>query len=552
MPHQHFGPHIWGPLVTWNADVACHWGPLADVALQALYLLYGVAKQSRNQQPNPYNTFLEPPSYAEAIFRSFDGEDSNGGSGVNGHDFFATSTSHSGAKYVRITVSDPQKEQDVSNGKLPLVRTTDVASRILDGAVKLPWQLFGRESLQGSALDVNEVALPAKGGRDLLRIFKELKQSVTNDWGAVKPSVVEEDKEFFKRKGKLQDFENQIGNASQQQEIEETMGQLGLAFVKLTKFEADEAMFNSQRVRSANMKNVATEGFLAHKRSENDKLHDYLGLMLAINNAFSDRANALLTVQTLLSELASLNVRIEKLEAASSKIFYGDRSRIRKIDELKETVRVTEEAKTCAVREYEWIKCLPITIDVGTNKQKLLDDEFIIGLKQKRATGQGQSDSYHELIGIPHHTECLAPDEVAMLVTSLKALSGAVSYIDSDHHKMLLSSISGMSLWNYGPDVMDVLVELLQYPRGLAKKEKVLCHVHAALKEIADLVPLAPLRFEKVIKERMPHRSSKQPWIKRAPLLTWHCGPHMLTWQDETQLTWQDETQLTWRADVAC
>lgn len=157
----------------------------------------------------------------------------------------------------------------------------------------------------------------------------------------------------------------------------------------------------------------------------------------------------------------------------------------------------------------------------------------------------GQSDSYHELIGVLHHTERLAPDEVAMLVTSLKALSGAVSYIDSDHHKMLLSSISGMSLWNYGPDVMDVLVELvvalaavsgkylhlcldmlvrnfvppssflrlLQQPRGLAKKEQVLCRVHAALKEIADLVPLAPLRLEKVIKERMPHRSSKQPWI---------------------------------------
>ncbi|KAL8128093.1 hypothetical protein AgCh_014884 [Apium graveolens] len=478
------------------------WGPLADVALQALYLLYGVAKQSRNQQPNPYNTFLEPPSYAEAIFRSFDGEDSNGGSGVNGHDLFATSTSHSGVKYVRITVSDPQKEQDVPNGKLPLVRTTDVASRMLDGAVKLPWQLFGRESLQGSALDVNEVALPAKGERDLLRIFKELKQSVTNDWGAVKPPVVEEDKEFFKRKGKLQDFENQIGIASQQQEIGERMGQLGLAFVKLMKFEADEAMFNSQRVRSADMKNVATEGFLAHKRSENDIS---LSATVAVNtsrlyrelNAQTVKHLHLVPLEVLDIYRCSililqdklhdyLGVMIEKLEAASSKIFCGDRSRIRKINELKETVRVTEEAKTCAVREYERIKCFPITIDVGKNNQKLLDDEFIIGLKQKRATGQGQSDNYHELIGIPHHTECLAPDEVAMLVA---AVSGKYLHLCLD-----------MLVRNFVPPLS--FLRLLQYPR-----------VHAALKEIADLVPLAPLRFEKVIKERMPHRSSKQPWI---------------------------------------
>lgn len=162
-----------------------------------------------------------------------------------------------------------------------------------------------------------------------------------------------------------------------------------------------------------------------------------------------------------------------------------------------------------------------------------------------KSVRSGECDSYHELIGVLHHTERLAPDEVAMLVTSLKALSGAVSYIDPDHHQLLLSSISGMSLWNYGPDVMDVLVELivslaavngkylylcldmlvrnfvppisflglLKQPRGLAKKEQVLYRVHSALKDIADLVPLAPLRLEQIIKEKMPYKNSNQPWI---------------------------------------
>ncbi|KAJ8768681.1 hypothetical protein K2173_023585 [Erythroxylum novogranatense] len=254
-------------------------------------------------------------------------------------------------------------------GKLPLPTSTDVASRMLDGAVKLPKQLFG----ESTVVAPQEVVQPAKGGRDLLRLFKELKQSVANDWGGSKPPVVEEDKEFLEKKERMHDLEQQLSNASQQaesivkaqQDMGETMGELGLAFIKLTKFENEEAVFNSQRARAADMKNVATAAVKASRfyRELNaqtvkhlDILHDYLGLLLSVHGAFSDRSSALLTVQTLLSELSALESRAEKLEAASSKIFGGDKSRIRKIEELKETMRATEDAKNVAIREYERIK----------------------------------------------------------------------------------------------------------------------------------------------------------------------------------------------------
>lgn len=279
-------------------------------------------------------------------------------------------------KYLRRLVAHPviKKSDELKvflsvQGRLPLATSTDVASRMLDGAVNLPKQLFG----ESVAVAPSEVVQPAKGGRDLLRIFKELKQSVANDWGGVKPAVVEEDKEFLENKERMQDLEQQLSNASQQaeglvkaqQDMGETMGELGLAFIKLTKFENEEAVFNSQRVRAADMKNVATAAVKASRfyRELNaqtvkhlDTLHEYLGLMLSVHGAFSDRSSALLTVQTLLSELSSLHSRAEKLEAASSKIFGGDKSRIRKIDELKETIRATEDAKHVAIREYERIK----------------------------------------------------------------------------------------------------------------------------------------------------------------------------------------------------
>lgn len=50
-----------------------------------------------------------------------------------------------------------------------------------------------------------------------------------------------------------------------QQDMGETMGELGLAFIKLTKFENEEAVLNTQRVRAADMKGVATAAVKASR-----------------------------------------------------------------------------------------------------------------------------------------------------------------------------------------------------------------------------------------------------------------------------------------------
>ncbi|XP_015889626.3 uncharacterized protein LOC107424354 [Ziziphus jujuba] len=158
-----------------------------------------------------------------------------------------------------------------------------------------------------------------------------------------------------------------------------------------------------------------------------------------------------------------------------------------------------------------------------------------------KSVSLGDCDMYNQLVAVMHRKKRVAPDEVALLVASLKSLDEAVSCID-DQHGSLLASILGMNLWNHGSDVMDALLDLivnlattsgkyvdlclemlvgnftppssfiniLNHPRGITKKEQVLSRVHSTLGRITNLVPLATLRLSTLVIQKKPSHFSKE------------------------------------------
>lgn len=61
------------------------------------------------------------------------------------------------------------------------------------------------------------------------------------------------------------------------------------------------------------------------------------------------------------------------------------------------------------------------------------------------------------------------------------------------------------------PQSASYFIELLKQPRGLSKKIQVLDRVHSTLNDISNLVPLTPLRLEKIVRDRMPNIYTKEP-----------------------------------------
>ncbi|TVU08619.1 hypothetical protein EJB05_42028, partial [Eragrostis curvula] len=160
--------------------------------------------------------------------------------------------------------------------------------------------------------------------------------------------------------------------------------------------------------------------------------------------------------------------------------------------------------------------------------QSVRMDPFLVDLSDK--------DHYDELLSYVDSTKKRSADDEALLVTTLKALSEAVSKIDIVYHHALLHNIFTMCIWYFRRDTRDALLDLItklaavadqflreclqmlvnnftppvpilpfmEQPRWLARKKEIYSQLHGSLKLISDTVPLAPMMLKDIIDRSMP------------------------------------------------
>uniref|UniRef100_A0A0D3GK57 RNA polymerase I-specific transcription initiation factor RRN3 n=1 Tax=Oryza barthii TaxID=65489 RepID=A0A0D3GK57_9ORYZ len=136
--------------------------------------------------------------------------------------------------------------------------------------------------------------------------------------------------------------------------------------------------------------------------------------------------------------------------------------------------------------------------------QSVRMDPFQVDLRDK--------EEYDSLLSIVDSSKKRSYDDEALLVTTLKALSEAVSKIDIMYHHALLNNAAvadqflreclQMLVNNFTPP--GSLTAFIGQPRWLARKKEIYSQLHESLRMISDTVPLAPRMLKDIIDRSMP------------------------------------------------
>ncbi|GAB4824150.1 hypothetical protein N2152v2_011196 [Parachlorella kessleri] len=256
---------------------------------------------------------------------------------------------------------------------------------LLEGVARLPRQLIGSDSAVPSTV---EAAQNAKHTSDLLRRFREAGERMRQEYKAP-PTLPDDEGRLRGDRTVVEEYQEKVAVASRKaervvqqfEELGQVLGDLGLALIKLAKFEdetgmqcgqysdwgaacktiaADARRVGMSSVRLSRLSRAAT----AQVVDSLEPLHDELALAPAVAGALREREAALLTVQCIDEDMAKKKKSVEQLEEQGGRVFGGDKAKTRKVAGLHNDIAALEAAQSSATSEYERVK--------GRNEEELL------------------------------------------------------------------------------------------------------------------------------------------------------------------------------------
>ncbi|KAL4447991.1 hypothetical protein ABPG75_005210 [Micractinium tetrahymenae] len=259
-----------------------------------------------------------------------------------------------------------------------------VRGSLLEGIGRLPRQLIGSDPSVPSTVEAQQ---NARNTSDLLRRFRELGERMRQEYKAP-PVLGEEELRLREQRSGVEEYAEKLAAASRRaekmvkefEELGAVMGDLGLSFVKLAKYEEEEGGKCGQytelgvgaravaasthrvgiaAVRHSRLARAANAGAMEAL----EPLHDELAMSPAVVAALKERETALLTAQSIEEDLANRRAAAAALEESGARRVGGDAAKARKVAALQNEVAALEAALEAAQQEYDRVK--------GRNLQEL-------------------------------------------------------------------------------------------------------------------------------------------------------------------------------------
>ncbi|GIL61481.1 hypothetical protein Vafri_15917 [Volvox africanus] len=256
------------------------------------------------------------------------------------------------------------------------LRPPNLGGSVLEGTAKFSKQILG---LDRAVMDPVQAAQPTKKATDFMRAIKETARSMQSAPSA--SSLPPDELALVRAKEEVEALQGAltIGSRAAEKLVASldrwsvVYGELGLVLIHMRNSEKAEGvalanhtgtlkqsgslMHDTDRLGTALIRSSRIGRKVTGRCAiELACLHEYLGLMPAALKGLRARDKALLTADTVQSDLAGRRKAIADLEAAGAKVLGGDAAKAKKVADLNGDVAVLEQSVVAARARYDKIK----------------------------------------------------------------------------------------------------------------------------------------------------------------------------------------------------